>query len=319
MLQIHMVNLASIDLNLLVVLDALISEVHVGRAARKIGLSQPATSHALKRLRTLLSDPVLVRVGTRMELTPRAAGLRESVAETLLRVQALLLADSFDPARSSREFSVMMQDHVAHLIVPALMNRLHSNAPSIRVTVLPWQSPASLRPERVQSMDLVISCSTSDIAGFQREKLFGDSEVTVVRKGHPSASRMSSLSCFLNAAHVAVVGLGITEDPADAWLRQEGFARQIALCVPSYLQALQAVAQSNLVAFVPKRLAQSLAKQLSLVLVPPPINPGEYIEYIHYPRRAVQDPASIWLRNLVLKVGEDLEPLSDRLATAVTV
>jgi DNA-binding transcriptional LysR family regulator len=117
MFPIHRMNLASIDLNLLVALDALISEAHVGRAARKIGLSQPAASHALKRLRDLLSDPLLVRVGSRMELTPRAIALRESLAETLQRVQTFLVADSFDPARSSRRFAIMMQDHVAHLIV----------------------------------------------------------------------------------------------------------------------------------------------------------------------------------------------------------
>src|SRR5690242_1906498 len=117
-------NLASIDLNLLVALDALIAEAHVGRAARRLGLSQPATSHALNRLRDLLGDPLLVRVGGRMELTPRASGLRTSLAETLQRVQALLAADAFDPATSVRRFSVMMQDHVAHLVVPPLVQRV---------------------------------------------------------------------------------------------------------------------------------------------------------------------------------------------------
>src|SRR5258708_36714135 len=101
MFAIHLMNLSSIDLNLLVALDALISEAHVGRAARKIGLSQPAASHALKRLRNLLRDPVLVRVGSRMELTPRAAKLRASLAEALQRVQTLLVADSFEARRSS--------------------------------------------------------------------------------------------------------------------------------------------------------------------------------------------------------------------------
>src|SRR5713226_4950632 len=95
MFTIHAMNLSAIDLNLLVALDALISEAHVGRAARKLGLSQPAASHALNRLRDLLADPLLVRVGSRMELTPRATGLRESLAEALQRVQTLFVADSF--------------------------------------------------------------------------------------------------------------------------------------------------------------------------------------------------------------------------------
>jgi DNA-binding transcriptional LysR family regulator len=311
-----MANLSSIDLNLLVALDALLSETHVGRAARKIGRSQPATSHALKRLRDLLSDPLLVRVGSRMELTPRAIGLREPLAETLQRVQRHLVADSFQPGSSSRRFSVMMQDHVAHLLVPALVKRVHSGAPGVRLDALPWQSPASVRLERLRSVDLLISCTTNEIAGFQREALFTDTEVTVVRKGHRSGSRMNGLKAFLNASHVAVVGRGLTEDPVDTWLRQEGLARKIVLRVPSYVQALQAVAQSDLVAFIPKRLADSLAQPLSLDVLPPPMDPGEYQEGLFYPRRAFQDPASIWLRKLVLEIGKQLDNADRRAFVA---
>jgi DNA-binding transcriptional LysR family regulator len=297
-------NLSSIDLNLLIALDALIAEAHVGRAARKIGLSQPATSHALNRLRDLFSDPLLVRVGSKMQLTPRAAGLRESLTDTLQRVQTLLVADSFEPRSSSRHFSVMMQDHIAHLIVPALVDRLQSDAPGVTLTVLPWQSPASLKSDRLQSIDLMISCSGNEIAGFEREKLFTDTEVTVVRKGHPAGPQLENLKTFLKAMHVAVVGKGINEDPVDAWLRQERLARRIVLRVPSYLQALQSVAGSDLVAFVPQRLAASLVKALSLTLIRPPIDPGRYQEYLLYPRRDAQDSASIWLRKLTREIGE---------------
>jgi DNA-binding transcriptional LysR family regulator len=316
MFMIHTMNLSAIDLNLLVALEALISEVHVGRAARKIGLSQPAASHALNRLRDLFADPLLVRVGARMELTPRAAGLRESLAETLRGVQSLLVADLFDPARSSRLFSVMMQDHIAHLVVPALVQRVHSYAPGVKLDVLPWQNPSSMKPERSRSIDLLISCSASEIAGFQRETLFTDTEATVVRKGHPSASRLTTLKTFLNSRHVAVVGRGLSEDPVDRWLRDERLTRQIALRVPSYLQALQAVAQTDLVAFVPKRLAHSLAKTLSLAVLPPPIDPGEYQESLFHPRRLAEDPASIWLRKLVLDIGQHLNRVDRQVSSA---
>lgn len=308
MVVIHMVNLSAIDMNLLVALDALISEVHVGRAARKIGLSQPATSHALNRLRDLLGDPLLVRVGSRMELTPRANGLREPLAEALQRVHTLLLPDSFEPVTSRRRFSLMMQDHIAHLVVPALVKRVHSDAPKVRLDVSPWQTPASMKPGRARTIDLLISCSTNEIAGFQRGPLFTDTEVTVARKGHPAASRLKTLRTFLNANHVAVVGRGLAEDPVDTWLGQEGLTRNIALRVPSYLQALQTVAESDVVAFVPKRLAESLAKPFSLLVLPPPIDPGEYQEYLFYPLRAVQDPASIWLRQLVFDISQNVDP-----------
>jgi len=311
MFAIRMMNLSGIDLNLLVALDALISEAHVGRAARKIGLSQPATSHALNRLRDLFSDQLLVRVGSRMELTPRAAQLRGPLDEALQRVQTLLVADSFEPRRSSRHYSIMMQDHLAHLIVPALVNRLQSDAPGVKLSVLPWQNPASLKPGRLQSIDLLISCSTSDFVGLEREMLFSDTEVTVVRRRNPAASQLKNLKSFLTAQHVAVVGKGSAEDPVDRWLRQEGYARKIVLRVPSYSHALHAVACSNLVAFVPKRLAESIAPSLSLVLLQPAIDPGTYQEWVFYPRRAAQDLSSIWLRKLTVEIGAQLQQRRD--------
>ena len=125
-------NLASLDLNLLVALDALVSEVHVGRAAGKVGLSQPAMSHALARLRDLVGDPLLVRVGPRMELTPRAQALRAPLAEALDSVRGLFVAESFDPATSRRRFVLMMPDLVADLLMPSLMARL-SGAPGVRL------------------------------------------------------------------------------------------------------------------------------------------------------------------------------------------
>ena len=300
-------NLSSVDLNLLVALDALISEAHVGRAARKIGLSQPATSHALNRLRGLFADPLLVRVGSRMEPTPRALSLRDALSETLQRVHGLLVPDAFDPATSTRRFGVMMQDHMAQLVVPALVKRVHSEAPGVRLDFLPWQNPSTLKIERLRSIDLFISCSISEIGGFERERLFAETEVTVVRRGHPKALRLKNLNTFLTSGHVAVVGRGLTEDPVDSWLRQEGWARNVVLRVPSYLQALQTVAQSDLIAFVPKRLAESMARPLSVAVLAPPIDPGEYEEYLFHSVRSAQDPAFNWLRKLVLAIGARLE------------
>lgn len=300
-------NLTAIDLNLLVALDALISEAHVGRAARRIGRSQPTTSHALKRLRTLFDDPLLVQVGSRMELTPRAAGLRESVADALHRVRTLLAAESFEAAHSNRQFTAMMQDHIAHLLVPALVQRLRGEAPGVRLDVLPWRSPASATPEQLQSIDMLISCTAMDIGGFEKATLFTDTEAVVVRKEYPQASQLKALDVFLRSRHVAVVGAGLSEDPVDTWLRGHGLSRDIVLQVPSYLQALQATSRADVVAFVPRRLARSMARRFSLRVLPPPIEPGDYQEHLFYPRRAAQDPASMWIRTLALRIAKDLD------------
>jgi DNA-binding transcriptional LysR family regulator len=302
-----MMNLASIDLNLLVALEALIAEVHVGRAARRIGRSQPAVSHSLMRLRDLLGDPLLIRVGSRMELTPRAIKLKESLPDTLERVRSLLMTEAFQPATSSRRFRIVMQDHLADLLVPDLLRRMHAAAPSVQLEVVPWQSPFSMTPEQLRSIDLCTSCSTDELQGFERSLLFNDSESVVVRRGHPRVSRMRVLHTFLDSSHVAVVGRGKEQDPVDAWLREERIERRIVLVVPSYLQALHAVAATDLVALVPTRLAQTLARQLSLALVRPPIDPGVYQEFLFCPYRQQRDPGSIWLREIVSEIGRRLD------------
>jgi DNA-binding transcriptional LysR family regulator len=302
-----MMNLVSVDLNLLVALEALIAEAHVGRAARRIGRSQPAVSHALMRLRDLLGDPLLVRIGSKMELTPRALALKESLPDALERVRSLLATESFDPATSARRFVVVIYDHLADLIVPDLIRRMHRDAPGVRLEVLPWQSPCSMNPEQLRSIDFFISCSLDDLPGFDRSPLFTDTESLVVRRGHPAASRLKTLRGFLHASHVAVVGRGKAHDPVDTWLREEGVERRIALVVPSYLQALHAAATTNLVAFVPTRVAQTLGPRLSLAILRPPIDPGTYQESLYFPQRRQRDAASLWLRDIVIELGRRIE------------
>jgi hypothetical protein len=128
--------------------------------------------------------------------------------EALQKDQSLLLVDSFDPARSSRCFSIMLQGHLAHLGMPALVKGLHCDAPLVRLDVLPWQSPTSMKPGRFRSIDLLISCSTNEIAEFHRETLFTDTGFAVVGKGQPVASLMKNLKAFLNLRRLAVVRRG---------------------------------------------------------------------------------------------------------------
>src|ERR1700688_659195 len=129
MIDIHPMNLNSLDLNLLVALDALLLEANVSRAAMRIGLSQPAASHALQRLRDMLGAPLLLRVGARMELTPRAQALRGPLAQALDQVRGLFIPDDFDAMRSERRFLLMMPDLAVELLVPPLMEEITALAP----------------------------------------------------------------------------------------------------------------------------------------------------------------------------------------------
>ena len=299
-------NLNSLDLNLLVALDALLLEANVSRAAMRIGLSQPATSHALQRLREVLGDPLLVRVGARMELTPRAQGLRGPLAQVLDQVRGLFVPDQFDAARSERHFRLMMPDLAVELLVPPLMEKITQVAPNVRLDVVPWRGPAIFSSEFARTIDLVISIGNA-FKGFHRQLLYIDRDALAVRRGHPAGAKLARRDVFLAARHVAVVIRGQSVDLIDAWLRTKGVERRIALVVPGYIEALHIVARTDLVAFVPGRLIAALAKPLSLKAIAPPLDPGIDEQYMFYPTRAQFDPGSIWLRKLMLETGRGLD------------
>jgi DNA-binding transcriptional LysR family regulator len=306
MIYIHVMNLASLDLNLLVALDALLLEASVSRAAMRIGLSQPATSHALARLRDLLGDPLLVRVGARMELMPRAQALRGPLAQALDQVRGLFVPDDFDAARSDRQFRLMMPDLAVELLVPPLMQQITALAPNLRLDIVPWRGPAIMTAEFARTLDLVISIGDA-FKGFHRQLLYQDSDALAVRRGHPVGSGLKRRKAFLNARHVGVIIRGQSADLIDDWLRDRGMERQIALVVPGYLEALHVASRTDLVAFVPRRLISALAKPLALSIIAPPLDPGPDLQYLFYPTRAQMDPGSIWLRNVMLRVGRGLD------------
>lgn len=299
-------NLNSLDLNLLVALDALLRDASVSRAAMRIGLSQPATSHALARLRDLIGDPLLVRSGARMELTPRAQALRGPLAQTLDQVRGLFIPDDFDAARSERQFRLMMPDLAVELLMPPLMEKITKAAPNVRIDVVPWRGPAIFTAEFARTIDLVISIGDA-FRGFHRQRLYTDSDALAVRRGHPAGAKLKQREAFLNARHVAVVIRGQNEDLIDSWLRPKGIERRIALVVAGYLEALHVAARTDLVAFVPRRLIVALSKQLSLATVTPPFDPGIDEQFMFYPTRAQMDPGSIWLRGIMLGIGRAME------------
>src|SRR5437764_5825274 len=306
MIFIRFMNLNSLDLNLLVALDALLREANVSRAAMRIGLSQPAASHALQRLRDLIGDPLLVRNGARMELTPRAQGLRGPLAQVLDQVRGLFVPEEFDAARSERQFRLMMPDLAVELLMPPLMEKVTRLAPNVRIDVVPWRGSAIFNAEFARTIDLVISIGNA-FKGFHRQLLYTDRDALAVRRRHPERAKLRRRDVFLKARHVAVIIRGQNVDLIDNWLRTKGLERRIALVVPGYIEALHIVARTELVAFVPSRLISAVAKPLSLREVKPPLDPGIDEQFMFYPTRAQFDPGSVWLRNLLLQTGHGLD------------
>ena len=256
-------NLNSLDLNLLVALDALLREANVSRAAMRISLSQPAASHALQRLRDLIGDPLLVRNGSRMELTPRALGLRAPLAQALDQVRGLFLPDAFDAASSDRQFRLMMPDLAVELLVPSLMAKITKAAPNVRIDVVPWRGPAIFPADFARTIDMVISIGNA-FKGFHRQLLYTDSDALAVRRSHRAGKGLNKRDAFLDARHVAVVIRGQNEDLIDTWLRSKGIERRIALVVPGYIEALHVAARSE-------RQFRLMMPDLAVELLMPPL------------------------------------------------
>jgi len=241
-----------------------------------------------------------------MELTPRAQGLRRPLAQALEQVRGLFTRDEFDAISSERHFRLMMPDLAVELLMPPLMEKITRLAPNVRIDVVPWRGPAIFTPDFARTIDMVISLGNA-FKGFHRQLLYIDSDALAVRRGHPAGTGLKKRETFLDARHVAVVIRGQSEDMIDTWLRGKGIERRIALVVPGYIEALHVAARTDLVAFVPRRLIAALSTQLSLATVTPPLDPGIDEQYMFYPTQAQMDPASIWLRNIMLGIGRQME------------
>lgn len=302
-------NLAALDLNLLVALESLLEEASVGRAADRVALSQPAMSHALKRLRILLGDPLLVRVGSRMQLTARGQALRHPLKDALSRVRDLLANEEFDPARSTRTFRLFASDYATGLLLPALRKLLQRHAPGVSIRVQSGGADRLDPAELARDVDAAIACDPHCFKGYYQQRLFTDRDACAIRTGHPLTSRLGGLEDFLHAKHVAVVGREFTEDPVDTWLREEGRQRNVALSVPHYLQALHVVAQSDLIAVIPERLIRACAGLLHLNVLAVPLDVGTFDEYLLHPATSHTDPGCVWLRGVLCHVAKALGPL----------
>lgn len=294
----HM-NLPSLDLNLLVALDALLKDGSVSRAGRRIGVSQPAMSHALNRLRKVLTDPVLVRVGGRMELTLRAQSLKRPVEDALERVREVFVSDSFAPSSSTRTFRLFMSDYASNLILPPLLKEVQRLAPSVQLKVHPWKDTVADFRANGESPDAVVACQTRELPGFYRQRLFTDRDVCVMRGGTAVSGKRLGLKSFLTTPHVAVQPIEFNADPVDSWLQDLNHVRKIAVTVPHYIDALHLIAQSELIGVIPERLAQAYASSLGLETQEVPLDVGTFEEYLLHPAHTHADLGCVWFRGLI--------------------
>lgn len=305
-LTMHQRNLRSVDLNLLVVLDALLAARNVTRAAEALGLSQPATSRALGRLRALLGDKLLVEGAGGYSLTPRAIALEPVLKSVLAEISGMLDARPFDPATAQGRIRLMTPDlHTAGLLSP-LLAQIAEAAPGLDMEIPPLQEDplSALENDRI---DAVIGVIDTEKSGIQRRALFDDRYMCLLRADHVMARRGLSMDHFLTLDHVAVAIADVGPTPVDDALAGRGLARRVRVRVPSFLAAMDMVSRSDLVMTLPETLART-ADAKRFAVLPPPLDLPGFTMSLLWHKRYQDAPSHIWLREAIVKAAASLMP-----------
>jgi len=295
-------DVGGLDLNLLVALDALLSERSVTRAAHRVGLSQPGMSNALARLRAQFGDPLLVRQGATLVPTSRAEALAGPVRSALELIGAAIEpATGFDPGTDRRSFRLSCSDYTVLMLIGPLVRSLETQAPGLTVEVLPRMADAG-RALSSGAIDLVIE--PAEIMGrtdLPATRLWHDHWMCCVWDGNPRVGKQMTLDIFTSLGHL-IYSMGGGGQPValpDLALSRLGISRRIELSVESFLLAPFLLQETELVTLVPARAEGFLRRIGEIRLLEPPVEIPEFVEMLWWHPRANADPAHAWLRTRI--------------------
>ncbi|WCE06801.1 LysR family transcriptional regulator [Pseudomonas sp. JBR1] len=292
-------SLRRLDLNLLVTLDALLVELNVTRAARRLNLAQPTVSLQLGRLRKLLDDPLLLPGPRGMRPTARAAALREPLRQALAALdEALAPAAPFEPARAERTWRIAASDHSATTLLTPLLADLRQQAPGIRLALLD-KRPALLAEQlEGDRLDLALDVADTAAAGLRQRLLFTEHYLLAGRRGHPALQQPVSLEtfCQLDQALVSPSGGGF-DSVTDRLLAEQDRERRVVLSVPHFATLASVLLVSDLVALLPAQIALN---HPGLQVQPPPLAIPGFDRVLLWPERLHRDPAHAWLRERIV-------------------
>jgi DNA-binding transcriptional LysR family regulator len=281
-------NLRSLDLNLLVVLDALLDEAHVSRAADRVGLSQPAASAALQRCRHLFGDELLERGRGTMRLTPKARALRGPLKSLLADVVDLVDPPEVPLSEIRQTLRISMADYPAVLVIAPMQQQLQHTAPGIDLVIQPWHGAEAARRQLMEgTSDLAVSVFPPAEDDLHREELLVEHYVVAMRTGHPAANSFN-LDTWLGYPHILVSGRGDTRTPLDAELAGRGLTRRVGLVVPNFQIVPSLLRGSDMIAMLPSRV---VATEGQLISFPPPIPVPGFPLHLAWHRRRANDTA----------------------------
>jgi DNA-binding transcriptional LysR family regulator len=291
------------DLNLLVILNALLEERSVTRTAVRLGMSQPAVSRALARLRLLFADALLVDGPGGYVLSARAEELRPALRQLLDSLGDLLDGNAFDPSRATGVIRLLMTDLEAAVLAPQLIVALEEQAPGIALEIIP-PGARPLDALHADAVDAIVGAIDAAPAGIRRRTLYRDGFVTMMRAGHPAAAAAVDLERFLELGHVVVSITGTGRAWVDQALDRMGRERRVRAKVPSFFAAVEIVTNSDLVLTLPSSLAQTVDMH-RLTSMSPPLDLAPVVMSLLWHARHQEAPRHVWLRGLIVSaVGQ---------------
>lgn len=295
----------SLDLNLLKALDALLDERNVTRAASLLGVTQPAMSAMLTRLREAFGDPLFIRAQRGIIPTERAAELSKPVKQVLSEVGALLQPQAFEPGTATLTFTIAATDYALRAIAVPFLTALKRLAPHMRVALVPVEDQKLQTQLERGEIDLALVTPQSTPPGLHARRLFDESYVGVLRAGHPAIQGRRRLTlnqfCALDHALVSYTGGGFS-GVTDEALNKLGKQRRVTLSVKSFLVLPEILRASDLIAVVPRRLAVGVD---GIVMFEPPVEISGFTKVAAWHERTHRDPAHRWLRELLNKTCGD--------------
>ncbi len=310
-----MTNINAFDLNLLRVLDALLRERSTVRAGKRVGLSQPAVSAALARLRLSLGDELFFRNGKSFEPTRFALSLEAPVRNLLGQVEELIAGqDTFDPTTSTARLRISGSDYFAELLMPALTERLQVEAPLMTAQLISLLPGNAFEALTLYDVDLVLN-PEMDLPDWAEEQLLFKSDYCVVaRVGHPRLAsagvkpgEVIPLDLFCDIGHVLFSADGKRKAPGDAALALIGRERRVVMTLPVFSGVYRVVAGSDLIALLPATLARHVAETAGLDIFLPPVAVPETVIMMVWHWRMNTDPAHKWLRQQIAELLGDRE------------
>lgn len=307
-MTIDHVDLARVDLNLLVALDALLAERSVTRAAARIGLGQSAMSATLARLRRLFDDELLTRSPEGMRPTPRALALAEPLRTALRQVQALVRREeAFDPATVARQFTISLPDSTEVLLGPRLLAYLRAEAPGVRLLLRAFDRVTMLDDLDADRIDLAVALSPEGRLHHKTRLLYRDSYVCLFDKAQVGLEPPISLDDYLRFPHVLTSLRGTAHGVVDDALAERGLGRTLAVTTPRFLAVPFLVRGAPVITTMHARLAHVFASALGLTVSPVPVPLAEVAVSMVWHASYDDDPAHRWLRQVLIRLAGETQ------------